>query len=104
MKQENISDSNSFSGGDDGERGRGARGAGGAGAGRSRRKVGRLLADKTISIDYKNPQLLRNFVSDRGKLVPRRITGATPKEQRKLALAIKRARMIALMPFAVNDR
>jgi small subunit ribosomal protein S18 len=50
-------------------------------------------------IDYKDVELLRKYVTERGKILPRRITGLTAKQQRDLTLAIKRARQIALMPF-----
>jgi small subunit ribosomal protein S18 len=50
-------------------------------------------------IDYKDVDLLRKFVTERGKILPRRITGLTAKQQRDLTLAIKRSRQIALMPF-----
>ncbi|WP_428267010.1 30S ribosomal protein S18 [Haliangium sp.] len=70
----------------------------------SRRKVCRFCADSTILIDYKNPQILKNFITDRGKIVPRRISGNCSKHQRQLALAIRRARMLALMPFTVTGR
>jgi small subunit ribosomal protein S18 len=50
-------------------------------------------------IDYKDVDLLRKFVTERGKILPRRITGLTSKQQRDLTLSIKRARQIALMPF-----
>jgi small subunit ribosomal protein S18 len=50
-------------------------------------------------IDYKDVELLRKFVTERGKILPRRITGLTAKQQRDLTLAIKRSRQIALMPF-----
>jgi small subunit ribosomal protein S18 len=55
------------------------------------------------AIDYKDPQSLRYFVTERGKVVPRRISGACAKHQRELMLAIKRARNIALLPFTMND-
>ncbi len=64
-----------------------------------RRKVDPFLADKTLVLDYKDPALLRRFISERGKIVPRRISGVCAKNQRKLAVAIKRARNIALLPF-----
>ncbi len=64
-----------------------------------RRKVCRFCADRNLVIDYKDPQLLRYFSSDRGKIIPRRISGCCAKHQRKIAVAIKRARKIALMPF-----
>ena len=68
----------------------------------ARRKVCRFCADKKIGIDYKDPQLLKYFITDRGKLVPRRLTGNCAKHQREIATAVNRARMIALMPFAVT--
>ncbi|UCF07064.1 MAG: 30S ribosomal protein S18 [bacterium] len=58
----------------------------------------RFCMDK-IQIDYKNDALLRRFVTDRGKITPRRITGTCARHQRQLAQAIKRARAIALLPF-----
>jgi small subunit ribosomal protein S18 len=70
----------------------------------SRRKVCRFCADSAIAIDYKNPSLLKNFITDRGKVVPRRISGNCAKHQRRLSVAIRRARMIALMPFTVTGR
>jgi small subunit ribosomal protein S18 len=54
---------------------------------------------KELVIDYKNPQLLKNFLTDRGKIVPARISGLTARQQRQLTKAIKRARMLALLPF-----
>jgi small subunit ribosomal protein S18 len=68
----------------------------------ARRKVCRFCADKNVAIDYKDPQTLKYFITDRGKIIPRRISGNCAKHQRKVALAIKRARMIALMPFSVT--
>ena len=70
----------------------------------SRRKVCRFCADPGIELDYKNPQILKNFITDRGKMTPRRISGNCAKHQRRLALAIRRARMIALVPFSVTGR
>ena len=64
-----------------------------------RRKVDRVLADTTLVIDYKDPQLLKYFITERGKIVPRRISGLCAKNQRKVAKAIKRARKIALLPY-----
>jgi small subunit ribosomal protein S18 len=57
-------------------------------------------AEKTLVIDYKNPELLKRFITERGKIIPRRITGTRAGYQRKLATAIKRARNIALLPFS----
>jgi small subunit ribosomal protein S18 len=65
-----------------------------------RRKVCRYCADSTIAIDYKDPKSLRLFVTEIGKMIPRRISGNCAKHQRKLAVAIKRARHIALLPYA----
>ena len=65
-----------------------------------RRKVCRFCADKQVSIDYKDPRTLRYFVSDRGKIIPRRISGNCSKHQRQITEAIKRARNIALLPIA----
>ena len=65
----------------------------------TRRKVDRFLADSTLVIDYKDPQLLKYFITERGKIVPRRISGLCAKNQRKIAKAIKRARKLALLPY-----
>ena len=69
-----------------------------------RRKVDRFAADPNLIIDYKDPQLLRNFITERGKIVPRRICGNNAKHQRQVALAIKRARILALLPFTVTGK
>ena len=53
-------------------------------------------------IDYKDVELLKKFITDRGKILPRRLTGLTAKQQRDLTTAVKRARIIALLPF-VNE-
>lgn len=65
-----------------------------------RRKTDPLKAE---SIDYKDVKLLKKFISERGKIVPRRISGASSLNQRKLAKAIKRARYIALLPYVANN-
>jgi small subunit ribosomal protein S18 len=67
-----------------------------------RRKVCRFCAEKNLSIDYKEPRTLRYFISERGKIVPRRISGNCAKHQREITEAIKRARNIALLPVASN--
>jgi small subunit ribosomal protein S18 len=67
-----------------------------------RKKVSRLTTDKSIELDYKDPKLLRSFLSETGKILPRRITGNTAKQQREVALAIKRARHLALLPYPPN--
>jgi small subunit ribosomal protein S18 len=64
-----------------------------------RRKVCKFCADKIAFIDYKDVGLLRNYVTDRGKIIPRRISGACARHQRELTVAIKQARNIALLPF-----
>lgn len=66
-----------------------------------RRKVCRFCADKVDYIDFKNVNILRNFVTDRGKMLPSRSTGVCKYHQRDLARAIKRARNIALLPFVL---
>ncbi len=69
-----------------------------------RRRSGRkrppsFVNDPEFVFDYKDPQTLRHFITERGKVVPRRISGLTAKQQRSLTRAIKRARMIALLPY-----
>lgn len=64
-----------------------------------RRKVCRFCADKTLAISYKDPRSLKHFVTERGKIIPRRISGTCAKHQRTLTTAIMRARSIALMPY-----
>ncbi|WGF90630.1 30S ribosomal protein S18 [Marinivivus vitaminiproducens] len=64
-----------------------------------RRKASPFASKDAPAIDYKDVKLLQRFVSERGKIVPRRITAVTAKEQRALASAIKRARHLALLPF-----
>ncbi len=75
--------------------------------GGSRRRMGRKRApsfvlDTNFRFDYKDPQQLRHFITDRGKIVPRRITGLSAKQQRDLTRAIKRARNIALLPYTAT--
>ena len=65
----------------------------------SRPRVCQFCTDKNIVIDYKNTELMRNYVTEDGKIRPRRQTGACAKHQRKVAVAVKRARHIALLPF-----
>ncbi len=67
-----------------------------------RRKVCRFCADSGILIDYKDPRTLRYFTTERGKIVPRRISGNCAKHQRMLTVAIKRARNMALLPFTTS--
>jgi small subunit ribosomal protein S18 len=65
-----------------------------------RRKVCRFCADQSLVIDYKDPKSLKYFITERGKIIPRRISGTCAKHQRGLTHAIKRARTIALLPYA----
>lgn len=76
---------------------------GGRGRGKQffRKKVCRFCANK-VKIDYKDPDALRRFTTERGKILPRRITGTCAKHQRRLALEIKRARAICLLPFVAD--
>ena len=67
-----------------------------------RRRSCKFCADTNIRIDYKDASLLKYFITDRGKLVPRRLSGNCAKHQRAIATAVNRARMIALMPFSVT--
>ena len=69
---------------------------------RRRRKVCQFCADKVESIDYKDTAKLRKFVSDRGKILPRRMTGTCAAHQRELTEAIKRSRHIALLPYTAD--
>lgn len=91
----------SYGGGRDRDRGdRGDREGRGDRGDRESRSRKRFLTDtKDLVIDYKNPQMLKNFLTDRGKIVPARISGLTARQQRQLTKAIKRARMLALLPF-----
>ncbi len=66
-----------------------------------RKKICRFCADKSLIIDYKRPDILRNFITERGKIIPSRISGTCAKHQRMLARAIKKARIMALLPFTV---
>ena len=72
------------------------------GEGRIGRRGCQFCSDKAADIDYKDPQALTYFITDRGKIVPRRVSGTCAKHQRELAVAIKRARNIALLPFTAN--
>lgn len=65
-----------------------------------KRKVCRFCADKNIVIDYKDFKSLKYFTSERGKIIPRRISGNCALHQRKITVAVKRARNIALLPFS----
>ena len=64
-----------------------------------RRKVCQVCVDKVANIDYKDLNRLRRFISERGKILPRRMSGNCAKHQRQLSIAIKRARHVALLPY-----
>ncbi len=92
--------------GEDAGRGKPARGEGGEGRpgarrrSGGRRKVCRFCADKNLKVDYKDVRTLSGFITEGGKIVPSRTSGNCAKHQRQLAVAIKRARVIALLPFS----
>ncbi|MBW1766476.1 MAG: 30S ribosomal protein S18 [Deltaproteobacteria bacterium] len=67
-----------------------------------RRKICRFCADSRLVIDYKDFKALRLFITERGKIIPRRISGNCAKHQRMLTVAIKRARSIAFLPFTTS--
>ena len=97
---------------DEGPGSSGGRGGGGGAAGRGgpggggrrmrRRKVCRFCLDKVDIIDFKDVKLLQNYTPERSKVLPRRISGSCAPHQRMLAEAIKRARNIALLPYAAD--
>ena len=64
-----------------------------------RKKVCQFCADKNTAIDYKDVETLKKYVTERGKILPRRITGACAMHQRGITTAVKRARIVALLPF-----
>ncbi len=68
---------------------------------RSKRKICRFCADPYLPIDYKEPKLLIPFVTERGKIVPRRVNGNCAYHQRRIQESVKRARILALLPFTV---
>ena len=71
--------------------------------GRKRRKVDYIAANHIEYIDYKDIELLKRFISERGKILPRRVTGTGAKNQRKITVPIKRARIMGLLPFVSED-
>ena len=71
--------------------------------GRRRRKVDYIAANHIDYVDYKDVDLLKRFIPERGKILPRRVTGTSAKNQRKVANAIKRARIMGLLPFVAED-
>ena len=64
-----------------------------------RKKHGPLCANKELVLDYKNADQLKKFINDKGKILPRRATGACAKHQRDITIAVKRARQIAILPY-----
>ncbi|MFI5589891.1 30S ribosomal protein S18 [Amycolatopsis sp. NPDC051758] len=70
----------------------------------ARRKVNLLRANKVTEVDWKDVDLLRKFISDRGKIRARRVTGLTPQQQKQVATAIKNAREMALLPYPASGR
>ena len=70
--------------------------------GMRRKKVCQFCADKTETIDYKDVEKLRKYVTDRGKILPKRITGTCAMHQRQVTTAIKRARIVALLPYTAD--
>ena len=71
---------------------------------RRRKKVCYFTKNNVESIDYKDVELLKKFISERGKILPRRMTGTSAKYQRMLTTAIKRARHMALLPYVVDEK
>ncbi|MDA8346521.1 MAG: 30S ribosomal protein S18 [Thermaerobacter sp.] len=69
---------------------------------RSKRRVCSFCVDKVVEVDYREAQKLRRYITERGKILPRRISGNCAHHQRQLTLAIKRARNIALLPFTID--
>ncbi|MFC0186673.1 30S ribosomal protein S18 [Fictibacillus aquaticus] len=76
--------------------------AGRRGGRQKRRKVCFFTVNKITYIDYKDTDLLKRFVSERGKILPRRVTGTSAKYQRQLTRAIKRSRFMALLPYVTE--
>ena len=68
-----------------------------------RRKFCRFCTDSDLKIEYKEPHALKDYITERGKIMPRRITGNCAKHQREISIAIKKARTIALLPFIVKE-
>ena len=69
---------------------------------RSRKKVCSFCAEKATAIDYKDTKKLQKYVTERGKILPRRVTGTCSRHQRKLTAAIKIARQVALLPYTAD--
>jgi small subunit ribosomal protein S18 len=69
---------------------------------RRRRKICRFCDNKVTYIDYKDDRTLRKYLTERGKIIPRRVTGVCAKHQRQLTRAIRRGRILAMLPFKVE--
>ncbi len=69
---------------------------------RSRKRVCSFCVDKIDAVDYKDVARLRRFITERGKIIPRRISGNCARHQRQVTTAIKRARLVALLPFTTE--
>jgi len=67
-----------------------------------RKKVCRFSTDPNFVLDYKNPKILSLFITERGKIIPRRITGTSARYHRALTIAIRRARLLALLPYTTT--
>lgn len=86
-----------------GGRGEGRTGGGhGGGMRRTKRKICQFCVDKVEDIDYKDLMKIRKYLSEKGKILPRRISGTCAKHQRQLTISIKRARHIALLPYTTD--
>lgn len=72
------------------------------GGGMRRKKVCQFCADKTETIDYKDTEVLKKYITERGKILPRRVTGTCAAHQREVTRAIKRARIVALLPYVAE--
>lgn len=77
-------------------------GGGGGKMRKPKKRICNFCSDKVTDIDYKDVNKLRRFITERGKIIPRRISGCCAKHQRQLTIAIKRARNIALLPFTTE--
>jgi small subunit ribosomal protein S18 len=97
-KKEKAPRKHSGGNGGDGQKTSGAR----VGMRRAKRKICAFCADKVESLDYKDVMKLRKYLSEKGKILPRRISGSCAKHQRQLTVAIKRARHIALLPYTTD--
>ncbi|MFC4713725.1 30S ribosomal protein S18 [Planococcus dechangensis] len=72
--------------------------------GKKRKKVCYFTSNNITRIDYKDTDLLKKFISERGKILPRRVTGTSAKWQRRLTIAVKRSRIMALLPFVAEEK